>query len=90
MALPDWLGIMDLVTLAIVSVILVAGAIAITWARRQATRAERDWQERGKPAMDEAARAMEEMHARLGQVSQHLRATGDAVVARVRKDAGRR
>lgn len=90
MALPDWVGVMDLVNLVIFSVILVAGAIAIAWAYRQAKAAEEAWLTQGKPAMDEAARAMGKLNAGLGQAAAGLRTTGDAVVARVRKDTGRR
>ena len=90
MALPDWLGVMDLVNLVVFSTILVAGAFAIAWAQRQAKAAEQAWLTQGKPAMDEAARAMETLNANLGKVAAGLRGTGDAVVARVRKDTGRR
>lgn len=84
----DGLGAMEAINFVIFGVILAAGAIAIPWARSQSEAARRQWELVGKPRMEEAAQQMERLNADLRRASESLARSGDAVVARVRKDSG--
>ena len=84
------LSTMDVVNLVLFGSILAAALVIVPAVRGQARRAQREWETGGKAAMDDAARQMERLHAGLERAAQGLRRDGDAIVARVRRDAGGR
>jgi hypothetical protein len=81
---------MEAINLAIFAVLLACGAVAIPWARSQAQAARRQWELVGKPRMEEAAQQMDRIDADLRRAAASLARSGDAVVARVRRDSGRK
>lgn len=84
----DGVGAMETINFVIFGVLLAAGAVAIPWARSQSEAARRQWELVGKPRMVEAGQQMERINADLQRAAAALSRSGDAVVARVRRDSG--